>query len=243
MSEKEMLELESHPAANLFPMMGADEMKELSKDIKERGLLNPIVLCDGLVLDGRNRYLACRMSNIQPHFVNWRENGLSPTEWVLSVNLHRRHLTASQKAAIATKSLPLLEAEAKQRQVSALKKGSEKPDVEKIPQRDAGRSVEKAAKAVGVNPRYISDAKAIKEKAPEQFEKIVSGEKTISQVKTEMKKWEQGLPEKEPAAHAPEDNDSDTLFTLKSYWKKATKKDRSAFLQWVDETESKTKSK
>lgn len=239
---KNIKDYDTHPAARLFPLLDSEQTKELAKDIQAHGLHCPIVLHEGAVLDGRNRLIACGIAGVSPRFVAWEQpEGVSPTEWVLSVNLHRRHLTASQKAAVAAQSLPLLEEEAKARQVATLKKGNEKPDVPKVEQREAGRSVEKAAKIAGVGKQYVSDAKRIQKEAPEEFAKIVTGEKTISEVKKE--RWEKGKPGVLPAEHAPEDDDSENLWTLKRYWKKATKKEKTAFLEWVDNSESKTKSK
>lgn len=103
-----------HPAANLFPMLSEKELRELADDIKAHGLLNSIVLLDGKVLDGRNRLAACDMAGVEPRTEEYR--GTTPVEYVLAANLKRRHLTASQKAAVAVASLPLLEAEAKERQ-------------------------------------------------------------------------------------------------------------------------------
>ena len=104
-----------HPACKLFPELRKEELRELAKDIKERGLLNAIVLYKGQILDGRNRYKACRMAGVKPQFIEWEGKG-SPIEWVVSQNLIRRHLTSSQRAVIALDTLPHLEAEAKDRQ-------------------------------------------------------------------------------------------------------------------------------
>ena len=72
-------ELDFHPAAALFPFMEVDgpEFGELVADVLEHGLLQPIVLHDGRILDGRNRYRACQHAGIEPRFVEW--NGESPT--------------------------------------------------------------------------------------------------------------------------------------------------------------------
>ena len=53
-----------HPAADLFPMVEGDEFRDLCADIKERGLAQPITVDrDGLLLDGRNRLMACFETN------------------------------------------------------------------------------------------------------------------------------------------------------------------------------------
>ena len=97
-------DLPFHPAANLFPLLEVEspEFGELVQDIREHGLLQPIVLCDGKILDGRNRYRACQHAGVEPRFVEW--SGDSPTAYVLSLNLHRRHLTDGQRAMIAVEA-------------------------------------------------------------------------------------------------------------------------------------------
>jgi hypothetical protein len=102
------------------------------------------------------------------------------------VNLHRRQLTTSQRAAIAVESLPMLEAEAEQRKLAKLKKGKEIPDSAQMRSREKGKSAGVAAKATNVSSRYVEEAKAIKEQAPERFEDIKQGKATISEVRAEL---------------------------------------------------------
>ena len=104
-----------HPACLAFPMLGGAELQELADDIKFRGQMNPVVLHRGQILDGRNRLAACELAGVTPRFTEWSGGG-SPVEWVVSANLHRRHLSASQRAVVALDLLPLLEKEAKERQ-------------------------------------------------------------------------------------------------------------------------------
>ncbi len=87
-----------HPLCTLFPRMVSTEFKALVSDIKEHGLREPIVLHDGLILDGGNRYRACVQAGVDPAFTTFA-NG-NPVSFVLSANLHRRHMTAGQQAAI-----------------------------------------------------------------------------------------------------------------------------------------------
>jgi len=51
--------VEFHEIANLFPMMQPDELADLVADIKVNGLIEPIILYEDQILDGRNRWLAC----------------------------------------------------------------------------------------------------------------------------------------------------------------------------------------
>src|SRR5580700_4554207 len=92
---------ENHQFADIFPPMAESELAELTADIKAKGLQLPIVLCDEKILDGRNRYLACEKAGVTPKFVQYEGN--DPLQYCLSLNLKRRHLTTSQRAAIAFK--------------------------------------------------------------------------------------------------------------------------------------------
>jgi hypothetical protein len=90
--------LEFHPLADLFPMMTDGELAELGEDMLKHGQREPIWLFDGKVLDGRNRYRACLIKGIQPRTTETRV--ADPLAFVISLNLKRRHLNASQRAMV-----------------------------------------------------------------------------------------------------------------------------------------------
>ena len=100
-----------HPAAELFPLMKGPEFGLLVEDIGQHGLREPVVMYQGLVLDGRNRLRACEISGVEPRFVEWDGVG-SPLAFVLSRNLHRRHLNEGQRAIIAARAKGVFEDEA-----------------------------------------------------------------------------------------------------------------------------------
>lgn len=109
-----------HPYADLFPMMIGDEFVSLVEDIRRKGQIEKIVIFKGQILDGRNRYKACQELGIEAQFKQFTGSDEQALEAVLSWNLERRHLTSSQKAAIAVEIEPLfaaLEEQAKQRQL------------------------------------------------------------------------------------------------------------------------------
>ena len=163
-----------HPACLLFPPMSQEELRELADDIKERGLLNPIVLIKNQILDGRNRLAACELAGVEPRFVQWDGKG-SPTEWVISQNLFRRHLTSSQRAVVAVHTLPLLEKEAKQRQRQSPGRG--KKVGQKLPAFSRnGKASVIAARLARTNENYVKAVKAITSTAPELVESIRAGQ-------------------------------------------------------------------
>lgn len=108
---KDPYDLPHHPAAALFPMLAEAELREMAADIKANGQHEPIILCHGKVLDGRNRLAACKLAGVKPctaergvegsKMVSGYSGGhANPTDYVVSLNLHRRHLTAEQKREV-----------------------------------------------------------------------------------------------------------------------------------------------
>jgi hypothetical protein len=104
MSEPETGEAPFHPAASMFPIMSGDELQELAGDIAKHGLREEITKDrDGRILDGRNRLRACQIAKVAPRFNAF--DGDDTTAFVVSMNLHRRHLTQEQKREIVAKLL------------------------------------------------------------------------------------------------------------------------------------------
>lgn len=90
---------ETHPAADVFPMMGDADYAALRDDIRSNGLRSPVVIYEGLILDGRNRAKACAEIGIDPSLMAYE--GTDPVGYVVSLNLRRRHLDESQRAMVA----------------------------------------------------------------------------------------------------------------------------------------------
>lgn len=91
-----MSKLQQHPLSAAFPAITESELGALARDIEDNGLHDPIVLFENQVLDGWHRYKACGMAGKTPVQISF--NGKDPVSFVLSKNLHRRHLSGSQRA-------------------------------------------------------------------------------------------------------------------------------------------------
>jgi len=92
-------EYEFHPIANIFPLMTDEEFKAFKEDIRTKTQQEPIILYQGKILDGRNRYNACKALYLAP--ITEEYKGSDPLGYVLSANLHRRHLKESRRATVA----------------------------------------------------------------------------------------------------------------------------------------------
>jgi hypothetical protein len=92
--------MELHPLCTLFPRLEGTEFETLKADIIANGQREPIVVHDGSILDGGNRYRACIEAGVEPFYRLF--DGTDPVSFVLSANLHRRHLTPGQQAAIVS---------------------------------------------------------------------------------------------------------------------------------------------
>ena len=104
---------QQHPLSKLIPPMSPEERHVLALSISDNGLLNPIVMYEGKVLDGWSRQSACQSVNVEPRYVDYE--GTEPAAYVLAANVHRRSLTPLQRLQIAESMRPLLEAESRQR--------------------------------------------------------------------------------------------------------------------------------
>lgn len=203
----DIAELQPHPASQLWPMLKEPDLQELADDIAERGQLVPIVLCEGMILDGRNRYKACGIAGVEPEYIQF--TGGDPYLHVYSLNGKRRNdVDAIAKALIFDKTLERSEAWIKQHakiKRDADKKRSDaaktqhkisKPyageksrdgDCSKgtttIKRPEAERAPTRAAKSEGSGLSQATHAKAdsIKNFDADIAEKVISGEMTGGQ--------------------------------------------------------------
>lgn len=178
-----------HPAAELFPLLESEDYEKLKADIAENGLRESIWIDkEGRIVDGRNRYRAWReLHGDEPIPYRYVPEDTDLVPFVVSLNVHRRHLSSSQRAALAVEIEKQLAEEAKERQrahgdtapgrsanTSATNCGSE------------GEAREQAAKLAGTNRQYVSDAKLIAAASPELLDEVKSGEKSIPVAKRQL---------------------------------------------------------
>ncbi len=177
-----------HPLADLFPVLPDSELAKLAKDIRANGLQEPICLYQGQVLDGRSRYKACALAGVTPLFCEY--SGDDPAGYVFSMNFYRRHLSPSQRAALAVTFLPLLARQAKERQRqhggtapgrSWNTCGNRATSDSGTPAAgaDCGKARDIAARMACVSSRYISDATMLQQNAPDLLKAVQSGSQTI----------------------------------------------------------------
>lgn len=98
-----------HPVTEIFPAMEPAAFRALVEDIAQHGQKEPILVLDGQVIDGRHRIQACQQLGREPLIREIQADEGDPLALVISLNLHRRHLSESQRAMVAGRiaNLPL----------------------------------------------------------------------------------------------------------------------------------------
>lgn len=180
---------EFHPYAAVLPMMGQVETNELAADIQMNGLRSEIVLLDGLILDGRNRYMACGIAGTEPRFRDFNGDG-DPIDFIISVNLRRRHMSASQKAMVVAKiaDLPRGNPDLNHQKPQQTPNGH-KVSICKPYTPSAGKSNAAVAAEVDVSATTVKQAKQVLREAPKKdVEAVERGEKSVATVVKEIKK-------------------------------------------------------
>lgn len=154
----------AHPLAELFPLIEGAEFDELVASIKTNGLRDPIVIYEGSILDGRNRYRACIAAGVEPRTEKFQ--GADVVAFVLDKNLHRRHLNETQRGYIGANI-------ATARQGENFKKNKGAQEVKIL---TTSPTVEDAARMLNVSRGTILAAKFVmREGTPDEVAALKNG--------------------------------------------------------------------
>jgi N6-adenosine-specific RNA methylase IME4 len=154
-----------HPLSELFPLMQGREFDELVADVKANGLREPIWTYDGQILDGRNRWRACEAAGLALRPTRTYA-GADPVGFVVSLNLHRRHLDEGQRSVVA-------------RRIANMRQG-ERTDIEHSANLQKV-SVAQAAELLNVSERSVHSAgKVLDHGTPELVKAVESGRVSVS---------------------------------------------------------------
>lgn len=188
-----MTDYAAHPAADIFPLMSEAAFAEFKEDIRQHGQSEPIALWCGQILDGRNRWRACKELGLIP-LTRDVPQATDPVAYVVSANLHRRHLDTNQRAGVGAKIRVLFEEAARCREKAGKSadgksggRGKKKENPSANLREGFGsdhekqKASEQAAEAVNVSPRSVEYAsKVLDSGTPELFGMIESGEVSVS---------------------------------------------------------------
>jgi len=180
---------EDHPAASVFPLMDGQSFDQFKEDVRLNGQRERIVLFGGKILDGRNRYRACKELGIEPLFQDWR--GTDPISYVISANLQRRHLTPSQRAMAAARARGMYDEQAKERkstgkgQDGSGGRGNKKNLPANLPEGLVGDSRDQVGEVFGVSGKSVDHAtKVLAEAIPEVAQAVDEGRMSVSKAAT-----------------------------------------------------------
>lgn len=171
--------LEPHPLGALFPPMGDEEYEGLKNGMKLNGFdpQHKIVLLEGQILEGNNRYTAAKTTKTDPQFIKFEDLKFpgSPLDYVIQENMSRRNLSPSQLAIVGAELVKKMEEAEKAEAANLQANGATKPTTKK----SKGEKVAKAAKMTKVSKRSIAAARALQKKDPEASKRVKGGKESL----------------------------------------------------------------
>ena len=177
--------LDPHEIANQWNMQKQEEFEGLCDSLRKIGLQRPITLYEGKILDGRNRYNACRKLGLgteekrlwypfvhfedrpYPEGVTWPQ---AATALVITKNIMRRNLTPDQRAMIAAE----LYAKLPRRQHGGDRKSNSlASELEKLPTADSQKVA--VASQLGVSVKHVERAATLQKKDVSKAQQVQAG--------------------------------------------------------------------
>jgi phage N-6-adenine-methyltransferase len=150
--------MQFHPLANIFPLIEGQAFDDLCADIRAHGVREPVWLYEGQILDGRNRWRAATAVGVECSTRAYV--GDDPAGFVVSLNLHRRHLDEAQRGMVAAR-------------LANMKVGGDRVSDHSANLLNGRISQSDAAELLNVSTRTVTAAANVINKAPEEIIKAV----------------------------------------------------------------------
>ena len=160
MNGEQFAGLKHHRTASISPKMSETEFGRIKRDIAQNGMQEAIVLCDNKIIDGRSRHQAAvelikeGVLSLDSVSIRNMPSDISPLDFILSMNMHRKHYNESQRALCAARMLPIFERAAAKNQKSGKKVGANLQQ---------GRCNALVGKMVSVSARSVATAKKLQD--------------------------------------------------------------------------------
>ena len=167
---------EFHPACLCLPRMAADEYQALRLSIRAGfDRRHPILLFEGMILDGRHRYLACQDEGIAPSFQEW--SGSDPFEFVRREHEARRSWVSQEQKALVLSDLiqrsDAFQAERRKAEAEANRKRAEaaRAQIAEQPRTDTGKVISRVSPQVEAGPGKNNKPQPVRDHATESQRK------------------------------------------------------------------------
>jgi len=169
----------------LIPPLSGDEFRQLEENILNEGIREKIVLWQGVIIDGHNRYEIAQKHGLEFETI---EKSFSDRDavkiWIIKNQFGRRNISAYDRSRLALELEPLIAGKAKENQGAR----TDLTSVRNLTNVDTKKEL---ATLAGVSHDTIAKVKVIEQKAaPEIKEKLSTGEVSINQAYKEIKQAE-----------------------------------------------------
>ena len=169
----------------LIPALTAEEFKQLEENILKDGIRDPLVLWNGYLIDGHNRYQIAFKHGLEYKTIDKEFKDQSEVkEWMINNQFGRRNLSNYQRSVLALELESVFSKRAKEQQVR-------KPEfvLPMLAEQKPIDTRKELAKIANVSHGTLDKVKQIQTNSSDEVkEKLISGDMSINQAYQEIKK-------------------------------------------------------
>jgi protein gp37 len=173
----------------LIPPLTQEEYSLLKQSIDEEGCRERLIVWNGTIIDGHNRYEICRDLGVEFDTEDFAfSSEYDAMLWIISNQLGRRNLSDFQKAELISKKKDILLKKGKKKREQNLKQGDKKPETVLDTKSEQHNTRKQLADEVGMSERKFAQAEQLIKEAPEEVkQELRAGTKKIGEAYRELK--------------------------------------------------------